>query len=90
MTTNERTATANYSTYKFSDMYSLFNAYASPSYNKVKAWERCKEICNNLNGHGLKVVSKNTFVFTAGFTFEKDGKKYYCHITPNHTTSVEI
>lgn len=45
----------------------IFTAYGRPSYNKVKAWETCKEICKKEKGWGLRIIAYNTCQFTAAF-----------------------
>lgn len=91
MTQNERTAKANITAWKRSEYRNIWQAYERPSYNKEKAWHRCEEIAHSMGGYNLKVVSKNTFVFTAGFESvdPETGVLLYTHITPCYTTTVE-
>ena len=92
MRERERTAKTNYQYYKRSDMRSLDDAYTSASNAKHKAWRYCIELCYKMNGHDLKVINKNTFVFTAGFEFVDDesGVCKFMYITPNYDTAIEI
>ena len=64
--------------------------YKNPSYNKVKAWRYCKELCNKYNGSGLYVTGGNSSYFSAGFTFNKDGKSYLCYITYSSNYCIEL
>lgn len=67
--------------YNRSDEYELYQAYGSISSAKMKAWEYCKELCYKKTGTGLKIISHNSFQFTAGFTYEENGKKYLMYIS---------
>jgi hypothetical protein len=92
MTARQRTAKANITAYNNSTAYGLYDVYDSFSQAKSQAWDYCKELCNKYNGYALKVVSFNTFMFTAGFEFvdENTGVVMYMHITPNYDTAVEM
>lgn len=81
----------NYARYKASTARDLYGAYTTPSYKKRRAWEYCRETCAAAGGHDLRVVSWNTFVFTAGFTFtDADGVPTFCYITPSGTTCAPL
>lgn len=56
--------------YLDSNDYSLFNVYESVSRNKWSAWEHCETVCKEHDGWDLKILSHNTWQFTAGFEFE--------------------
>ena len=92
MTQQERTAKARYEDYKRSTDTSLSDVYKSNSTAKNRAWVYCQELCEKHNGTGLKVVSHNSMIFTAGFQFvDKDtGVLRYMHITPSYDTAVDI
>lgn len=91
MTRSESTAKNNIKFWEKSEMYNLRDAYGSFSSKKEKAWDYCKELFYKYDGWGLKIVSKNTFIFTAGFAFiDKDtGVVKYMHITPSSDTVVD-
>lgn len=76
--------------YNDSDMIQFWQAYDSPSHSKIEAWVNCKNLMNDLKGWGLKVISKNTFMFTVGFQFEEDGKNKLMYITPSKKIAFEI
>ena len=92
MTRQQRTAIANYESYKRSTMENLFCAYKTPSYEKAKAWRYCENLMEKFGGYGLKVIHKNTWIFSAGFKFTdaETGKENFMYITPNYDTAVEI
>lgn len=69
--------------YRFSDYYSLNDKYNNASVAKYRAWAYCNELCDKYNGSNLKVISGNTFTFSAGFTFDDNGQKIFCYITPS-------
>lgn len=87
MTGRERSA---YVLYKNSTMESLADAYGRYSERKRKAWDGCKALCYQCNGHGLKVIGANTSFFSAGFEFEQDGRECFMFITKSENTAVYI
>lgn len=90
MTAQERMAKANIESYKRSRMYDLSDAYGRYSTAKAQAWRYCEDRCEQYSGDCLKVISKNTFIFTAGFTFiDGNGKRKFYYITPSYDSIVE-
>ena len=71
--------------------YTLDEAYSSHSYNKDRAWRYCENLQAQYEGWGLKVISHNTFIFTAGFYFiDKDtGVLRFMYITPTYDTPID-
>lgn len=86
-----RTATANINRYNNSTDYSLGDVYGRYSAAKAQAWNYCVELMKKYDGYGLKVLSSNTFMFTAGFLFvDKDtGVIQFMFITPNYDCIVD-
>lgn len=79
-----------YERYQNSNMYSIYEAYGKPSQAKVRAWHYCMKLKEEKNGKGLKVIGKSCHFFSAGFTFEEDGKKMFMWITPSTDRAFEI
>lgn len=92
MTQQERTAKMNINRWKNTQKRDLYDVYKNPSLAKRRAWRYCKELCANLNGKDLKVISNNCHFFTAGFQFadKETGVLKYMHITAYHDTAVEM
>lgn len=92
MTRQEKQAKANIGSWMASSKKDITSAYKKPSVAKRRAWNYCKELCANLNGKDLKVVSNNCYFFTAGFQFadKETGVLKYMHITAYHDTAVEM
>ena len=69
----------------------IYDVYSSYSYKKLRAWDYCKDLCARHEGWGLKVISHNTFIFTAGFYFtDKDtGVLRFMYITPSYDTPID-
>ena len=92
--------TSAYERYTASDNYSLYDVYKTFSPAKARAWECCKDLCDRNGGYALKVISANTFAFTAGFcvdTFQNpDGSegdtshKVFFYITPSSDTEAYV
>ena len=75
----------NYTTYE-----NIWYAYEQPSSKKEKAWEDCKALCKEYNGENLRVIGKNTYHFSAGFTCIIDNKYCFVYITPTKNSYYEI
>ena len=86
-----RTAAANYRCYEMSSDYDISDAYTSYSTEKARAWRYCKDLCDRMNGYGLKVIHHNTFIFTAGFeSVDPDtGVVQFTYITPNYDITID-
>lgn len=65
-------------------------AYTKPSVKKIQAWEYCKMLCEEHNGKGLKVIGHNCNIFSAGFTYEENGRKMFCWITPTYNYCTDV
>ena len=88
----ERNAKANIARWESSYMYSLHDAYGRFSDAKARAWEYCRDKLTEKNGRGLKVISRNTNIFTAGFVFmdyEDNNKVKFYYITPSYDVVVD-
>lgn len=93
MTVNQqkKVARGNINRYSKSDLYTLHHAYGRPSYAKENAWNYCIDLMRKYDGYGLKVISYNTFMFTAGFMFtdKETGVLQFMFITPNYDIAVD-
>ena len=92
--TKQREAQAReaYSVYcKLGIHRNLWDVYNNYSYKKSRAWDYCSDLCAQNDGWGLKVITYNTFIFTAGFYFtDKDtGVLRFMYITPSHDTPID-
>ena len=71
--------------FDFSRYDTIFKAYKSPSREKIRAFNYCLNTCRQYNGFNLRILSKNTFMFTCGFFFyNADGEKQFYYITPSY------
>lgn len=68
-----------------SEIYSLDCCYQSYSGAKARAWARCLKWCNDYEGSNLRVITYNTNVFTAGFSYvdKQTGEKMFMYISPS-------
>lgn len=87
---NRRLALRNYDAYQNSTSYSLRDKYGSYSKEKEDAWKYCENLMAQFDGWGLKVISANGWMFTAGFMFEEDGKTMFMYISKHHDIAVEV
>lgn len=87
----KRTARGNINRYKASELYSLNHAYKHPSIRKENAWNYCINLMHDKCGRGLKILSYNTFMFTAAFLFrDKNGFWNMMYITPNYDIAIKL
>ena len=87
----KRVARGNINRYKASELYSLNHAYNRPSIRKENAWTYCVNLMIDKCGYGLKVLSYNTFIFTAAFLFrDENGVENIMYITPNYDIAIEF
>ena len=81
----KKSAKAKIPMYERSNWYDLSHAYTSYSYRKERAWDYCVHTMIEYNGMGLKVISRNTNFFTAGFLFRHcrapKSHRIYCKTT---------
>ena len=55
------------SAYNHSNIYSLNQAYGRPSTEKTRADYNCRMMMQEEGGHGYKIISYNTFQFSAAW-----------------------
>lgn len=87
-----RMAKGNIDSYNRSGYHDIYEAYDRPSSNKVSAWKYCQNKCSSYNGRGLKIISRNTYTFTAGFEFDnpETGELMFMFITPSYDVAVPL
>lgn len=92
MTRQERTALARYADYQRSSATSLRDVYGSWSDAKERAWRYCQERMLDHDGYGLKIVTHNQTMFTAGFEFPdpETGVLKFMFITKSYDVAVEV
>lgn len=62
----------------------IFQAYNKPSENKIRAWEHCKKLCEELNGNSLIITGRSCHFFSACFKFQDKGRDCYAYITADY------
>lgn len=68
----------------------LQECYKNCSRAKQNAYVDCLDLCRLLNGENFGVSSYNSMMFTCHFTFNFDGKQFYCVITKAHNYAYPI
>ena len=80
-----------YTAYIRSTARTLWDVYDSFSYAKEKAFNYCIELLNKHHGENGRIVYKNGFVFSFGFTYtDENNKKHFVYITKSHDKDVII
>ena len=64
---NTKQAERYINAYNRSDIYSLNQAYGKPSTEKTRADYSCRMMMQQEGGHGYKIISYNTFQFSAAW-----------------------
>ena len=92
MNTRERTALSRYTDYIRSNASDLSDVYGRYSTAKAVAWNYCKDLMAKHDGWGLRIISHNGFMFTAGFEFSdpETGVLKFMYITKTSDTAVEV
>ena len=72
------------------ESYDIFNFYKKPSFNKIKAWQFCKELTSKNNSNDLHICGGNSEFFSAGFTMIENDKKYLIYITRDNQYKIEL
>lgn len=79
-----------YNSYCMSSDRTLSDAYGSYSKAKSNAYDYCVGLMEKFNSDDLRIIGHNTYMFSAGFTFDVldsetyEVKKAFCYITPSH------
>lgn len=92
MTARERTALSRYEDYKRSNATDLSDVYGRYSTAKARAWNYCKDLMRQHEGWGLRIITHNGFMFTAGFEFTdpETGVLMFMYITKTYDEAVEV
>ena len=64
---NTKKAQAFINAYNRSSIFTIREAYANPSTAKTNADYSCRMMMENEGGHGYKIISYNTFQFSAAW-----------------------
>ena len=64
---NTKQAERYINAYNRSNMYDLQDAYVKPSTRKTRADYNCRMMMQSEGGHGYKIISYNTFQFSAAW-----------------------
>lgn len=64
----------------------IYEAYKTPSVYKVRAFERCKALCAEMNGFDLVISAAGCQTFSVVFSFmdEETGVLCYAYITRDY------
>lgn len=70
---NSDLGTHFYNAWLISDMHNIYEAYSKPSRSKITAYMNIlDEYSDGINTCDLKVISKNSFHFTAAYAIKDD------------------
>ena len=88
----KRMAKSNIMAWRNSRYTDLRSAYGRYSKDKADAWDYCMKLCSEKNGEGLKVISANSWRFTAGFVYPdaETGELMFMYITKEYDQPVSL
>lgn len=92
LTERRKTAQANIAKWRDSRYTDLRSAYGRYSKDKQDAWEYCEDLCRKKDGSGLRIISRNSWKFTAGFTYTDPttGEFMFMYISPTYDQEVSL
>lgn len=74
-----------YTAYERATARTLRDVYGSFSYAKQQAFDYCQKLQNEHHGENGRIIGKNGFVFSFGFTYtDENNKKHFVYITKSH------
>ena len=81
-----RIAREHYSAYNRATASELWEVYGSYSHAKARAMNRCRRLCADLDGWGLRILSHTSRTFTVGFEFPDPvtGEICFAYITRDY------
>lgn len=76
--------------YKRSTATELWQVYGNYSRAKAEAFDYCRRLMAEHDGRDLKILSHNTYMFTAAFSFmnKETGEAMLMYITPSKNKPV--
>ena len=70
--------------YERSDTCSIYEQYVRPSAYKIAAFDRCRKMCADLDGRGLRITGGNCMQFSAAFRCVIDGQEVIIYLTKDN------
>lgn len=64
----------------------IYEAYGKPSYQKVRAFEYCKQLCRENDGFDFQIIGHNAMTFSVGFRYygKNTGAACFAYITRDY------
>ena len=75
---------AKYQMYLKAPRQRVYDVYAKPSVNKLRAEREILDYMLDQNGYGYRVISYNTSFFTVGYIIRNDEGKLFVYETAQH------
>ena len=75
---------AKYQEYLKAPRQRVYDVYAKPSVNKLKAERDILDYMLDQNGYGYRVMSHNAQMFTVGYIIQNDEGKLFVYETAQH------
>lgn len=76
--------------YYESNIYSIFKAYKSPSYEKIHTFNYLRELAKDMNGYGFYIIGYNCHAFSVGWCVKLHDREYFIYVTKDHNRIMEI
>lgn len=79
-----------YERYLKSNIDNILDCYDNPSTFKSMVEDNIREFMDKIGGRNYRIISYNSFVFTAGFTCISNGVNIFVYVTPYKTEYMRI
>ena len=91
-TSTERRRVARKHIYDEAKGFDLYDCYKRPSYNKERAWDYCKRLCDAYNGYSLKIVGFMSCAFSVTFRYRcpETGAECIAFITRDYDSAAYV
>lgn len=76
--------------YDKSTIYSIYGAYSRPSQAKLIEFEYCEKCAYEDDGTSPRILSYNTYCFTAGYRIWREGKPFLKVYTRDNIYIIEL
>lgn len=79
-----------FKSYQNSAMHTIFDAYGSPSENKVCAYYGCLHDCVQNDGYDFRIIGANSNTFSCGYCYMDGDREVFVWITKDNTRFVYL
>ena len=79
-----------YNSYRKSTMHTIYDAYCTPSENKVSAYRKCLRECVQNDGYCFRIFGAGLQTFSCGYIYMDGEREVFVWITKSNTRFVYL